>query len=401
MNDRNKIAIINSVCGYGSTGRICVELAEFLNSKNLDAMVFYGRNKIKSQRINAYYFGNKLGVYFHAFLARLFDSVGLHSKLSTKKLIKKLEEYNPDLIILNNLHGYYLNYKNLLRWIAKRNKKTICVFHDCWNFTGHCAHFDYLKCYKWISGCQNCPGKKEYPSSIVCDKSKRNYLLKKELFTNIQKIRIVVPSNWLKTLAKKSFFNNFKITVINNGVDTKVFLPNRNNNFRKKYQLENKNIILCVANVFNKRKGLFDVINLSKKLDSTEVIVIVGRLNPMIELPNNVIHISHTESANELSEIYSSCDVMFNPTYEDTFSNTNMEALSCGLPVVCYKTGGATEMLDKRFTVEQGDFDSACQLIRRIYRKEVDYNLTDLNFSKDKMHKAYLILINDFLNKQP
>ena len=51
------------------------------------------------------------------------------------------------------------------------------TLHDCWTFTGHCAHFEFIKCNKWQNACEHCPQKKEYPASIWKDNSKNNYRL--------------------------------------------------------------------------------------------------------------------------------------------------------------------------------------------------------------------------------
>ena len=207
---------------------------------------------------------------------------------------------------------------------------------------------------------------------------------------------MVTPSNWLADLARISFFSNRKIVVINNGIDTSLFRKT-DNEFRKTHHLERQKIILCIANIFDERKGLLDVIKLSKMLSADETILMVGKIKGKIKMPKNIVHVGRTDSVRSLVDIYSSCDVMFNPTYEDTYSSTNLEALSCGLPVVCYKTGGAIETVDSKFIIEQGDIAGACRLIRQIMDKKVIYTFPDLDFSKTRMHASYLKLIQSLL----
>ena len=172
-----KIGIINSVYNQGSTGRICFELALFLQKNGIDAKTYYGRNKNESN--GGVFFGSHIDNFVHAAKSRITDKQGFYSKSKTRILIKKLEEFKPDLLILNNLHGYYLNIEILLEWIKENNIKVISVFHDCWNFTGHCAHFSLVNCNKWQKGCHDCECKRDYPKSIFLDNSQRNYETKK------------------------------------------------------------------------------------------------------------------------------------------------------------------------------------------------------------------------------
>lgn len=390
---QKRIAIINSVCGTGSTGRIVNDLTIFLRAKGFDARIFFGRNPNRFKAPYAKCFSNYLDFLVHCLKTRLFDKSGFSSNHVTQKLIKELNQFDPDLIILNNLHGYYLNINILFNWIKNKNKKIILVCHDCWNFTGHCTHFSLKNCTKWKNGCYNCPAKKEYPSSLLLDNSKRNYEIKKDLYSNIKNLTVVCPSNWLANYAKESFFSNREIVTIHNGVDTNLF-KKTTGNFKKKYNLGNKKIILCIANMFDERKGLYDVIKLNQILSDNEVIVMVGQIKGKIEIPKNIIHIRRTDSIVQLVEIYSSCDVMFNPTYEDNYPTTNLEAISCDLPVVCYKTGGAVESVDEHFLVEQGDVDAAKSIMNKLFVGKIKYDFKKKDIvSKNIMLDKYLKLI--------
>ncbi|MDY2913826.1 MAG: glycosyltransferase [Candidatus Enteromonas sp.] len=393
---QKKIAIINSVCGTGSTGRIVNDLAIFLRTKGFDARIFFGRNLNRFKAPYAKCFSNYLDSLVHCLKARFFDKSGFSSNHVTYKLIKELNQFDPDLMILNNLHGYYLNINILFNWIKNKNKKIILVCHDCWNFTGHCAHFDYLNCDRWEKQCFSCPAKASYPKSILIDRSRKNYLIKKQLYSNIENMIVVSPSNWLSNIIHRSFLGSYETVVINNGIDTNLFKKTEGN-FRIRFGVGDKKIILCVAYIFGKRKGIDDILALSKILDDNEIIVLVGHLKGHIKINNNkILHIKRTDDLKQLVELYSISDVMFNPTYEDNYPTTNLEALSCGTPVVCYKTGGAFEMLDKKYVVEKGDYKTAYLLMKRIFNEGIK-NLSHPVFSKEKMYDQYLELIERLL----
>jgi len=389
-----KILMINVVCGIKSTGRICTDIAKKLEEQGHEVKIAYGRERIpKSAAKNAIKISTNFDVKMHGIKARIFDSAGFESKRKTKKFINWINEFNPDIIHIHNTHGYYINNKLLFIYLIKLNKKVIWTFHDCWAFTGHCCYFDYNGCNKWKELCHNCPQKKEYPKSFIFDSSKKNFILKKELFPKLQDLTIVVPSIWLYKIVSESFFKNNKIIVINNGIDTNKF-KYRENKIKEKYNIINKKIILGVASVWSKRKGLDDFIELSKKIDNTYIIILVGlNKNEINKLPLNIIGIEKTDSPEELAELYSAADVFFNPTYEDNYPTTNLEAIACNTPVITYNTGGSIESAKLfGYIVKKGDIESVIEKIKLLNKLKPLNNKKDISIENmvDKYLKLYL-----------
>ncbi len=333
-----------------STGSIMMNIHNYLLKNNVDSYVVWGRGR-KENNNNEYYMDDKLGVYYHVLYTRLTDKTGFASKKSTKKLIKWLNEIKPDVIHLHNIHGYYINIELLFDYFKRNpNIKIIWTLHDCWPFTGHCAYFDSISCEKWMNECSNCPLLRSYPSSYT-DNSKWNYNKKKLLFTSV-KMNIVTPSKWLADLVNESYLKDNDVYVINNGINTSIF-KNKKSDFKEKYGLINKKIILGVASTWDKRKGLDDFIELSKKLDDSYKIVLVGLSKKQVkEIPNNILGFERTKNVDELVDIYSSADIFFNPTREDNYPTVNLEAYACGTPVVTYKTGGSPESAINGYVVK-------------------------------------------------
>jgi putative colanic acid biosynthesis glycosyltransferase len=341
-----KVLQINSVCGIGSTGRIATDIHQVLIEQGHESWIAYGRGKAYKSN-NTIKVGNDFSNYLHVAQSRLFDGHGFGSIAATKSFIKKVDDLNPDIIHLHNIHGYYINIEILFEYLKSSRKPVVWTMHDCWAFTGHCAYFDYVGCEKWKFGCEKCPQKKVYPKTIGFDNSKLNYQKKKALFTSIDNMTIVTPSKWLANLVEDSFLGKYPIKVINNGIDLDVFKPT-SSNFREKYNLDKKFIVLGVANVWDRRKGLTDILDLSKRLDDKYKIVIVGLNKKQLDdIPENIIGITRTNNIKELVEIYSEANVFLNPTTEDNFPTTNLEALACGTPVITYATGGSVESIDK------------------------------------------------------
>lgn len=341
-----RVLQINSVCGVGSTGRIATDLYKVLEEQGHECLIAYGRGTAP-EGINSYKIGTNLDNYLHVARTRLLDEHGYGSKKPTIELVKKIKEYNPDIIHLHNLHGYYLNLEVLFNYLAESNKPVVWTLHDCWAFTGHCAYFDYIGCDKWKDECNNCPQKKEYPSSNFLDNSKLNFNKKKELFTSLQNMKIITPSKWLAKLVQESFLGKYNVEVINNGIDLNVFKPTPSD-FRQKYHLEKKKIILGVASVWIERKGLSTFIELSAKLNENYQVVLVGVTEKQKNnLPSNIIGITRTNNIKELAEIYTAADLFVNPTLEEVMGMVNVEALACGTPVITYSTGGSVECIDE------------------------------------------------------
>lgn len=339
-----KILQINTVCGKGSTGRICIDIAQELERQGHECKIAYGRDSVPEQyQKYAVRIGSEFGLRMNALKARLFDNEGFNAKRATKKLIQTIETYNPDIIHLHNLHGYYLNIEILFNYLKTCGKKIVWTLHDCWSFTGHCTYFDMVKCDKWKTGCQKCPQRKRYPASKCWDASKKNFTKKKKLFCGIEDFTIVTPSIWLANLVKQSYLSEYQVQVINNGINTGIFKPTTGD-ILDKYHVENKKIILGVASGWGKRKGLGAFEMLSGLLPQDYQIVLVGLSKKQItRLPKNIIGIERTNKPQELAMLYSAAEVFVNPTLEDNYPTTNLEAIACGTPVITYNTGGSPE----------------------------------------------------------
>lgn len=372
-----KVLMINVVCGIRSTGRICTDLAKALEEQGHEVKIAYGRESVpKQMQKYAVKIGTDFDIKMHGVKARLLDEAGFGSEKATRKFIKWIKKYDPDIIHIHNIHGYYINVKILFDYFKESNKRVIWTLHDCWPFTGHCTNFDYINCNKWKNGCEHCPQKLEYPKQYGLDMSRRNYALKKKIFTGVKKMYLVTPSKWLAELTSESFLKEYPTYVIHNGIDTQIFKP-CDSNLKEKYNCQNKIIILGVASTWTKRKGLDTFIELSKMLESNYQIILVGLSNKQIlKIPKNIISIERTNNVKELAELYSTADVFINPTLEDNYPTTNLEAIACGTPVITYDTGGSCESAKGYgISVAKGDVNGileALNKIEQIERKQMD-----------------------------
>ena len=365
-----KVLMINSVCGIGSTGRICTDLAQQLEARGHEVKIAYGRSNTVPEKARKYAvrIGSSLGVKMHVLQTRLLDAHGLGSKGATKRFLQWADEYNPDLLWLHNIHGYYINYELLFQWIKSRpNTQVKWTLHDCWVFTGHCSHFTMIKCEQWKTHCSYCPQTRRYPASYGKDNCKVNFDRKRAAFTGVKNMTLITPSQWLADLTRQSFLKEYPVEVHYNTIDTNVFKPTPSD-FRERYGLQDKFIVLGVASVWDERKGLKDFYKLAQMLDDRYAIVLVGlSKKQMKELPRNIRGIQRTNSPQELAAIYTAADVFFNPTYEDNYPTVNLEAEACGTRVVTYDTGGCKETIRSKESqiIQVGSVHAICNLIQK------------------------------------
>ena len=357
-----RVLFINSVCGIRSTGRICTDLAAELKAQGHEVKIAFGRETVPEQfRRQAVRIGTDLDVKLHGLHSRLLDEHGLGSCHATKQFLEWADTYDPDLLWLHNIHGYYINYELLFSWIKKRPKMEVrWTLHDSWAFTGHCAGFSFIGCEQWKTHCQTCPLKRGYPTSLWIDRCSQSYDKKKTAFSGVKNMTLITPSKWLADLVGQSFLCEYPVEVHHNTIDTSIFRPTPSN-FREKHGLTNVKIALGVASAWGERKGLYDFYKLSTMLDENWRVVLVGLNEKQIkELPKGIIGIERTNSPKELAEIYTTADVFLDPTYSDNYPTVILEAEACGTRVVTYDTGGCREGIKRgdSCVVPVGDIQS-------------------------------------------
>ncbi len=356
---------INIFANSGSHGKIAESIGRLAIGKGWCSVIAYGRFATPSQN-ELIRVGSDWSNREHVLESRLFDNHGLASRKATRCFIKQIEELKPDIIHLHVIHGYYLNYKILFEYLNSIDTPVVWTFHDTWAYTGHCGHYGSINCKKWKTHCDSCPLMwKDYPKSII-DRSKKNFTLKKQLFTANSNLHIVAVSNWLKHDVEQSFLQDKDIRVIHNGVDLDVFTPTEqpsNGKFR----------VLGVASQWGPLKGLEDFYKLRELLPCDYEIILVGLNKKQVaQLPEGITGIERTESVEKLVELYSSATVFINPTYADTFPTTNIEALACGTPVITYNTGGSPEAVDCEtgIVVEKRDIQGIEKAIKQLSNKD-------------------------------
>lgn len=350
-----KLLLINITRNQGSTGKINEQIGLIMQQRGWEVCVAHGARFVNPSALPSYQIQSVREEYLHALKSLLLDADGLGSTWATKRLVNFIKDYRPDVIQINNIHGYYLNYKVLFDYLNTTNIPIVMTLHDCWAFTGHCTHFVTADCERWKEECGCCPLSKSVPKSLLFDKSKRNLAYKRKYIANNNNLHIVCVSRWLKDLVEQSIYANKNSYLFYNGIDLNVFKLT-------KEKRKDKYCILGVGNPWSKEKGLYDIYKLRELLPENEYeITLVGLNKKQKEsLPQGIRGILRTNNQQELVELYSESHVFINPTYADTFPTTNLEALACGTPIITYKTGGSPEALSQNtgIIVKQGDVNA-------------------------------------------
>lgn len=391
---------INVTANWGSTGKIAEQIGLCAQEHGWKSYIAYGRmmNPSKNELVKI---GNAFDVYEHFAEARLLDNEGLASRGATKRLLRRIDEIKPDVVHLHNIHDHYLNYQMLFRYLAEKNIPVVWTQHDQWATTGHCC-YNLVGCERWKEECHDCPLAKWYS----LDRSRRNHRMKKQLMADINSLTIVPVSEWLGDNIRQSHLKDRDIQVIHNGIDIKTFSP-QPTNAHERYGIDKqKKIVLGVAAQWDARKGLSEFYALAKRLPVDEyAIVIVGKLTEKADCLDGgcrMVFVDRTQNALELAQLYSSASVFVNPTYQDNYPTTNLEAIACGTPVITYRTGGSPEAVDDStgLVVEQGDVDglvSAVEMLANGDYKDACRKKAEAEFDNTKCFNPYIKLYNKLL----
>lgn len=365
-----KILRITTEINRSSIGRTTEQIGKLVLAEGWESYIAWGRSDGKSES-KKIHIGSKTSVFIHGLLTRLFDLHGYGSYFATKRFVNQLQKIKPDIIHLHDIHGYYINIKVLFKYLKKSKIPVVWSHHDCWAFTGHCGFYSSVNCDKWKTECHHCPLYKDYPESFFVDNSRKNYRLKKNLFTSLDRLYNVGVSEWISKELKESFFNKYPIITICNGIDTDVFIPRQDcsTEIREKYGLGNGNILLGVATAWSERKGLSDYYRLRKQLSNDYSIVLVGVPQSLQEtLPDGIIGIQRTDSIEELCKLYSAASIVLNLASAESFGKTTPEGLSCGVPSIVYNCTASPDLVDEKtgIVVEKGDIEGIIKAINTI-----------------------------------
>ena len=396
-----RILQLNATVNWGSTGKITEGIGNVAISQGLDSYIGYGRYKTPSSS-HIIKVGTKLDIYTHYAKHKFLNKEGYGCKRATNGLIKRISEIKPDIIHLHNIHDHWLNYPILFSYLKSIDTPVVWTFHDCWAFTGGCAHFVEYGCLKWKTDCSDCPLKR-----LNSGRSSKNLSDKIESIKSLgDRIHLISVSHWLDSLVAESRLGEISHSVIYNGIDTDTFKPRDYSEIESKYNLKGKKVLLAVSNVWPESKGLKDFIELRKFLDSDFIIILVGLPKDLIsKLPDGILGIERTSNINELCAFYTRADAVLSLSKAETFGLTLIEGQACGTPSIGYASTAINELINDEngLKVETSNIQQIAEAAKFVcetkqFSSAVLRNNVIQNYKSDNQLKKYLELYSSLLS---
>lgn len=326
------IALINVVGVEGSTGKIVSKLVTKYMLKGHNCRIFHGRGKRLNDGIHIKH-GSKIDTVLHYGMMKFTDKEGFYSTFYTKRILKDLVEFDPERIIIVNLHGHWLNIPLFLTEISKLDAQISWIMADEFPFTARCMYTN--GCEKYKLGCEGCIRYKNIPEQ---------YRIKQEYYEKIIFKTVFSSCKFIVDNAKKStLLKNAKFDIKNPGIDVDYYYPVETMNLKEKLRInEEKIILLNVAPYSNKRKGVEYFLHAAKYLEKDDrfVFINVGYDGNKKLLPSNFIAIHYVSNQEELREYYSMADIYVCTSIQDALPNACVEAMSCGTPLIAFNISG-------------------------------------------------------------
>ena len=400
-----RILYINVICKHGSTGKITYDLYTQCKDDGHEAVVCYGRGP-KLKEPDVYKFGLDWETNVHALLTRLTGVNGCWPFFSTRRLLKFLDAFQPDVVHLHEPHAYFVNLQPLYDYFAKHNIPLVYTFHCEYAYTGKCGYA--YDCEQWKTGCGNCPQVREYPASFFFDFTKQMFRRKQAQWENLKKVVITTPSGWLADRVRCSFLKDRDIRVVYNGVDTEnVFYRRDTKALREEHGLTDEKIVLTVApKLMGERKGGRWVVQLARQMKDENIkFIMVGIEDMSQKFPDNVIPIARTANQHKLAEYYSMADCFVICSDKETFSMTCAESLCCGTPIAGFYSGAPETVFLQPHAVfgTYGDLDELeknvkLQLNTAFDREKLAKEMQQL-YSRDSMYENFMNIYKELTNE--
>ena len=340
-----RILHINCVYPYGSTGKITSDIHHSLLKEGHESFVLYSQGKKKVEPYTQRVCGNLAGKANH-FFSMLSGYAYGGCDAQTRKIIRKITKYRPNLVHLQCINGYFTNIYKLVRFLNEQKIPTVLTLHAEFMYTANCGcSFD---CEKWQTGCGHCPNLYQATHSLLWDKTHQSFLKMKYAFEGFgDKLTVVGVSDWLRGRAVLSpIMKNCHLMTIHNGVNTSVFRPRDGQKIRDSLKLSDEDkMILWVTSAFSIEKGKDYFFELTEFLNNPDYcFVVVGAEKPK-DYEGKVVFVGIVADQNELATYYSAADVMICCSKQESFPTVCLESQCCGTPIVGFDVGGMAETL--------------------------------------------------------
>jgi len=302
-------AIYSGLCEHGAANKVLYWVGE---SDNED----YVRCERKVENI------------FRRFCYKYIQKSHIFSRLQTRRAIKYIDSFKPNIVHLHSIHHGYIDYPLLFDYLRAKGIKIIYTVHDMWPFTGGCYHYTNLGCTGFMNECSNCPNNKEHHDCEL-SMTPKSFVIKKACFEG-QNITFVAVSNWVKEEMMKSFLKDYPCYVIKNcvNIDNKSSLSETTLSQDIILSIQNKKTIVFVAAAWDERKGYSFICELADLLGDDYRLIVVGSISDNLKSKArpNMLFTGYMKERGNLQYLYKVCNLHASASREETFGMTFVEA---------------------------------------------------------------------------
>lgn len=401
-----KILFLNTVAKGGGAAYVAESLFRGCNNNpnNYNAFFAYGRGPIINKE-KYFYFGNKIETLIHLFLVRFFGIEGYGTYFATQKLINYIRKEDFDIIHIHNLHGYYVNFFKLIKFLKKSGIKVIWTLHDEWLFTWLPAYSSDCDHCKTLIG-KTCSNTYSYPKNYFPIFAKWLLKKKRDLFSKATFITLVSPGEWLLKEKSQTIFSKLKSYIITNGIDTNVFYHRKDKEqLRQKYNIPlNKKIIAFSANdLLQPTKGINFILDVANKLQKNTNLYFVGFGKGALDITDNIKLFGYV-TQEKSAEILSLSDIYLFTSLIEVHPLVILQALATGLPVVAFDIIPLRKIITNEVgvLVPYGKVNKLIESLNGILNNELKLNKLSNNavkigrsFNQDDFYKKHFELYNN------
>ncbi len=367
-----RVLRITSNLTKGGTGNHVLAIQKAINqSREFQSFLWcprefvHIRNQLDAQLPRA-------AIFFNAFKTKFLGLDSIYSPFWNKAFRQIHSSF--DIIHLHHLQGYFFDIRSLS---SVQHKNMVLTVHDYWPVTGRCSIPG--ACEKWQTHCFKCPNLQTYPATWI-DFSRKLYDIKRDAFTKLQHLKVVALSEFMQHQLKKSFLKDKEIHVIPPGIDCDLFRP-----LPKKQNSDiHLGFVVAKDDFFN--KGFDTLLRLIEHIHHTNQkhirITIVGTLRDRLAARLNAYPFVKLQpfvtDQNELDKLLNSFDLFLNFSRSETFGKTNIEAQSCGVPVLARQIPVFEEAVKYGALFDSDEPETILSHINE---------LTALKWDREKMHQ--------------
>lgn len=308
---------------------------------------------------------SRLGNLLRRGLIKLFGNDHRFAFFATKKLIRYIALYKPDIVHLHTIHHGYIDYEMLFHHLGEKQIPLVYTLHDMWPFTGGCYHYTNCGCERFLTGCDNCPKR----DAIDCPpkRTSASFQTKRSLFKLQKSIRFVAVSDWVSEETKKSMLQEYPLYTVWNAVEQPMECADMT-----ALKQTNRFQIVGVAASWTERKGIWRFFELAQLLGDDYEILLVGSADAKLrnEAPENIRFLGRITDRRQLYELYRTSDLHVSMSLEETFGMTFVEAAFVGTRSIGFNSTAIPGVLRKvhGITVSAGDVSAVEEEIRSMAR---------------------------------